>query len=294
MKKILLTFCIICSLLSSCTTRKKMAIECINQLSERLVNDKSSIVDIYPLSSNFSSTYKSDNFTIKKITKLKDKKFSILVNSSYTNAFNRSFHRDIVFYLAPVENSSKYYIYDSEGFCANYNLDDADYLFAIKTGCIDPKSDKTDQEIAKKCEIATYIYIQECFIAYCKIQSKLQIKDWYWEYSYGSAHGKGICVNDSDFAISKPKYIITYKDNKGNPITKDEGYITYGVLAPGASKAFSFYTGYIGHATKASIETSYDTSYISEYILNDKEYTGNEYNEVLAEYQKHQELIEEQ
>lgn len=258
----------------------------------RLANDKSSISDIYPLSSNFSSTYKSDNFTIKKITKLENKKYSILVNNSYTNGFGKTFNQDIIFYLAPVENSSNYYIYDSEGFCANYNLDDAEYRFAIKTGGIS-KSDKTDQEIAKKSKVAAYIYSKECFKTAFEIKLKLKIKKWYWEHSYGNAYGNGICVNNSDFAISNPKYIITYKDNQGNPITEDEGYITYGVLAPGASKAFSFYSGYIGHATKASIETDFDFNSITDYILN-KEYTGNEYNEILEEYQNYLKFEEEQ
>lgn len=59
-------------------------------------------------------------------------------------------------------------------------------------------------------------------------------------------------------------------------------YITYDALSPGSSKAFTFYTSYVGNASKASISVEFDDDLIFDYIVS-KNYTGNEYAEYMIE-----------
>lgn len=119
---------------------------------------------------------------------------------------------------------------------------------------------------------------------YSELKSKVLTKNWSWETSYygNSANGQGICINKSTFTIPKPKYKIVYKDRNGNAITDDDGYITYDALSPGSSKAFTFYTSYVGNASKASISVEFDDDLIFDYIVS-KNYTGNEYAEYMIE-----------
>ena len=228
--------------------------------------------------------YKSDKFTIKEIHNLKNKKYSVLANSEFTNGIGKTYNRDIKFYCKPsLSDSKKYMIYDSEGFCSDYNFNDEKYQFGIKTGCINPNEDKTDQQIAEKLKVAEYILISESLLLYFEIKSNISIKNWYWEYSYNTATGRGICINKSQYSIPKPRYKISYKDSAGNIITEDDGYITYDAIPANSSKSFSFYSGYIGNATKASIEVDFDMDVINKYLLS-KNFTGKEYNQYLSKY----------
>lgn len=269
-----------------------MAITCVNEFLAS-IHDEDILYNAYPLAKNLSQYYKIDNFTILDINKLEDKKFSIKVKCSFTNGFGKTYNHTMTFYLRPIKDSSKYQIYDSKGFCANYNFDDQMYCFAVKTGCVN-QYDKTDQEIYKKMKIAADIYVHENMSIFFDIDKKLKIKRWGWEYSYNIATGRGICVNSSQYYIYQPQYKIKYYDRKGNIITEDSGYITYDILPPGGSKSFSFYSGYIGNSERAQIEVIYNhEKTINNYILNIKEYTGNEYYEQLERNANYSKEIEE-
>ncbi len=54
--------------------------------------------------------------------------------------------------------------------------------------------------------------------------------------------------------------------------------MTYGALGAGESKSFSFYTSYIGGASRASIELLFDEDLIFKYLAA-KDWTGNECEE---------------
>lgn len=47
-------------------------------------------------------------------------------------------------------------------------------------------------------------------------------------------------------------------------------------------KPFTFYTSYVGNASKASISVEFDDDLIFDYIVS-KNYTGNEYAEYMIE-----------
>lgn len=74
-----------------------------------------------------------------------------------------------------------------------------------------------------------------------------------------------------------------YKDYSGNEITSDDGYISYNEFEQGESKSFTFYTSYVGGASKASIELKYDDKYIMNYLA-EKDWSGNEYQEYLKSH----------
>lgn len=116
---------------------------------------------------------------------------------------------------------------------------------------------------------------------YIKLRKEVNITSWDWETGYGdSASGKAIVKNNSNYDIPKLKYEITYKDRNGDEITTDDGYVTHDELSSGSSKAFTFYTSYVGNAQKASINLDFDTDFILKCIA-DTQYTGKEYEEFI-------------
>lgn len=283
-KSIVLSLVFTSVLLTSCLDKEAVT-SATNQLFTAVKEgNKVKIEAIYPESENLSAYYKSDKITIKEIKSLKHKEASVVVENEFTNGYGKTFTRDIKLYLKPdPSDSKKYIVYDSEGFCGWDPDENNEYKFAVKTGCIDEDVDITDQQRAKKLKAASAMILNAFFDVYLDLKANVIIKDWSWDTSYygDSASGKGICVNNSTFSIPKPKYKIVYKDRTGNEITDDDGYITYDVLKPGQSKAFTFYTSYVGNATRASISVEFDEDMILEYIAN-KDYTGNEYAEFLA------------
>jgi hypothetical protein len=283
-KSIVISLVFALMLMTSCLDKEAVSVATNQLFSAVKDGNKSKIEAIYPESEDLPSYYKSDKIAIKEIKPLKHKEALVTVENEFTNGYGKTFTRDIKLYLKPdPSDSKKYVVYDSEGFCGWDPEENNEYKFALKTGCIDENQDVTDQQRTKRLEAAQAMLLEAFFEVYLDLKTKVTIKDWSWDTSYygDSASGKGICVNNSTFSIPKPKYKIVYKDRNGNDITDDDGYITYDVLKPGQSKAFTFYTSYVGNATRASISVDFDEDMILEYIAN-KDYTGNEYAEFLA------------
>lgn len=104
---------------------------------------------------------------------------------------------------------------------------------------------------------------------YIKLRKEVNIISWDWETGYGdSANGKAIVKNNSNYDIPKLKYEITYKDRNGNEIITDDGYVTHDELSSGSSKAFTFYTSYVGNAQRTSINLDFDTDFILKCIAD--------------------------
>lgn len=235
---------------------------------------------LYEGVANLTSYYKSDTATIKE-TKLNDKnEIEIKTINQFQNGFGKKFNQEIVFYLKPDSvNDLDYYIYDTKGLCG-YD-DNSTYTFAKKTGCVS-KEDITDQQIAKKLKIADELLLYKSLDVYLDLKRNVNVVNWSWETGYaGSASGKGIVKNSSTFNLPELKYKITYKDYNGNEITSDDGYVSYDKLYSGSSKSFTFYTSYVGNASKASIELVFDDKMIMDYVAG-QDYTGNEYKEYIA------------
>ncbi len=265
-------------LLFSCNNDKKLAQKTVVDFFTAIKNEnEEEMINIYPDFINIDTYYKSDTISIKDI-KLKNGLIEVIIENNYKNSFGRSFSQNIELYLKYDDsiNKENLKIYDSKGI-RNYNEDDK-YLFAIKTGCINKKTDITDQSISKKLKIADELLMNYSIDLLLKLKKEVKIITWSWESGYGgSASGKGIVKNNSDFDIPSLKFIVKYFDKNENEITTDEGYVDYNMIASGSSKSFTFYTSYIGNASSASISTKFDDDMIMKYILQ-KSYNGNEYS----------------
>lgn len=284
MNKVFFVILILCSTIYGCKTEKRLAIDTIEKLEYYMKNKQvDRVSEIYPTVVNlvYSDCYKTDAYIVKEVEKLGNKRFAIYVESQFENVFGKKYTQNMTLYLCPSEDGKKYIIYDSYKF-VDYRDANKYYDIARKTGCLYEKVDITDQEIAKKMEMAKAIFSYLCLKVRQEWEKQIIIKTWSWRTSYygNTARGKGICVNNSDFPISKPKYKITYIDRQGNVLTTDNGYISYDVIYPGHSQAFTFYSGYIGNASKASIEMLFDEEKIEECVLT-QNYTGTEYIEYL-------------
>lgn len=118
--------------------------------------------------------------------------------------------------------------------------------------------------------------VDKALSLYLELKMQVRVTTWNWESGYsGSASGQGIARNESPYNLPNLKYKVTYKDQLGNTTTSDDGYVTYETFESGDSKSFSFYTNYIGGASRASIELLFDEKMIFEY-LSKKVWTGNE------------------
>lgn len=274
---VLSTFIVACS-----GKRKELAENTTKEFFSAIKNDNTSKMDeLYPEFENIGTYYKSDEVLIKETELLEEKKISVTVDNSFTNGFGKKFNQTITLYLRPEENNKDVYkIYDSKGLTSYEEKDE--YVFATKTGVIDKNTILTDQEIASKLKIADKMIVKYGIETLLELKSNIKVSSWSWESGYGgSASGKGIVKNNSDFDIPKLKYNITYYDRNDNAITTDDGYVTYDKLPAGGSKSFTFYTSYVGNANTARISLDFDTEMILKYVVN-KKYTGREYEEYLT------------
>lgn len=281
MKKILLLLLASMLFFSCGNESKDLSEKTVKLMFNGIATDVAdSILKAYPDFENIGSYYKSDSISITETKNNNDDKVIVKVKNYFTNGYGKKFNQDIILYLKPsgIESDSPYIIYDSQG-VRNYEEDDV-YKFATKTGCI-KKEDITDQQIAKKLKAANDMLTENALKLYAELKAEVTITSWDWESGYGdSASGKGILKNNSIYDIPKPKYEITYKDGSGNEITTDDGYVTYDVLKSGSSKSFTFYTSYVGNASRASISIDFDTDLLIKYV-SEKDYVGTEYEEFI-------------
>lgn len=280
MRKTLLLLLASALFLSCGNKSKELSENTVRLMFNGISTDESdSILKAYPDFKKIGTYYKSDSISITETSNHGDDKMLVKVKNYFTNGYGKKFNQDIMLFLKPTnEEKSSYIVYDSKGL-RSYEEDDV-YKFAVKIGCI-KKDDTTDQEIANKLKVANDMLTVYVLRLYSELTSKVTITRWEWESGYGgSASGKGILKNNSDYNIPKPKYKITYKDSNGNEITTDDGYVTYDMLNSGSSKAFTFYTSYVGNASRASISIDFDTELLVKFVSND-DYTGTEYNEFI-------------
>jgi hypothetical protein len=249
--------------------------------------DEKKLTILYPGFGNFEQYYKSDSAEIVS-TQEENGIITVSVQNRFTNGFGKANDQTIALYFK-TDSIGKLVLYDSKGLC---DFDDKDnYIFGSKSGCIDKSADTTDQKILKKCKKATLVMVDKALVVYLELKRNIQVVTWNWESDYGgSASGKGIVRNNSTFSIPKLKFKVTYKDGSGNPITSDNGYVTYDILEAGESKSFTFYTSYIANATKASIELIFDDDLIFKYLTK-KDWTGKECDQYFKDHpEKNKEL----
>jgi len=277
------TIFLLVGFLFSCSDkRKELAEKTTNDFFCAIKNDdKLKIIDLYPELEKVGSYYKSDECFIKEIKVLENKNISVTVDNSYTNAFGKKSNQIITLFLkADSEKEDVYKIYDSKGL-TSYKEADA-YIFAVKTGCIDKNADLTDQEVEERLGKARGMMAFNAIMIGVELKLYITVTSWNWERGYGnSANGKGIVKNNSVYTLPKLKYIITYFDRNDNEITSDTGYVTYDKFLAGSSKSFTFYTSYVGNASRAKIVLDFDVDMIFKYIV-EKDYIGKEFEEYIG------------
>lgn len=240
-------------------------------LSLKKSNEKE-MTRLYPGFSNFDHYYKSDSGTIVSTADGKER-VAVAVDNRFTNGFGKLNQQSICLYYK-IDSLGQVNLYDSKGL-SDFD-DNDDFIFGSKTGCIDSRADTTDQQIIKQIKRTKRVMLDKAVAMYLELKRNIQVVHWNWESGYsGSASGQGIVRNGSSFTIPKLKYKITYKNELDNPITSDDGYVVYGPLEAGESKSFTFYTSYVGGASRASIELLFDEEMIFKY-LSKKDWSGNE------------------
>lgn len=241
------------------------------------VENESKMKELYPDIENLSSYKKSDKISIMTTSKT-DKGYEVVLTNSYTNGFGKATESQISMYVKQKDDGT-WIIYDSKGLTTFDSDDKAEklYQFALNTGCI-KGVDMTDQVNAEGIKKAMLLLAKFISVVEANVERNCVVKDWSWEsndYS-DSAYGQGIVVNNSDYPLKNIKYKVTYKDRNGNVVTSDNGYVTYDELPEGSSISFSFYTSYVGNASRARIELNFDREWLAEYIMG-LPYDGTEY-----------------
>lgn len=222
----------------------------------------------------FDSYYKSDSIKVLNLKKVNDSVVKVNIQNFFTNGFGKLNNQEIVFFVSADSVKSFTNIIDSKGL-TNHTENDL-YDFSKKIGCL-KNTDTSDVQInlkllnakiiANKIQTETLLYFIE----------NIKVVDWSWESGYeGSASGKGIVKNNTEFSIPNVKYIIKYMDRNGNVLNTDDGYVSYNKIEYGESKSFTFYTSYVGNAYRASISLDFDKEIIEKYVVNTKEYSGDE------------------
>jgi hypothetical protein len=276
--RVVILLCAICVFAFSCQPDKlkKEAESKTKEFFLTLKNeDERGLARLYPGFNKLEQYYKSDSGKIVSTTEANGV-VTVAVDNRFTNNFGKLSQEKIFLYYK-IDSLGSPILYDSKGL-SDFSEND-DFIFGSKTGCIDKRTDTTDQQIIRKLKKARQVMVDKAIVTYLELKTNVRVINWNWESGFGgSASGHGIVRNSSTYSIPKLRYKVTYKDQFGNDITSDDGYVTYDVLDAGESKSFTFFTSYIGGASQASIELVFDDDMIFKY-LSKKDWTGNECEE---------------
>jgi len=237
--------------------------------------DDKKLVSLYPGFEKFDTYFKSDSARINSSSE-KNGLIAVSVHNRFTNGYGKVTEKDISLFFKK-DSTGQLKLVDSKGLSGFDEIDD--YVFGISTGCINKNTDTTDQQILKAIQKAKIVMLDKAVDVYLELKSQIKVVSWSWESGYGgSASGKGIVRNGSTFSVPSLKYKITYKNSSGEEITNDDGYVDYDAIEAGESKSFTFYTSYVGNATRATIDLTFDEDLIYKYLAK-KEWTGKECDE---------------
>jgi hypothetical protein len=269
---IIVTFFISCR---SSKTKKEAEEKAMDFFTDLKNGDVKKMTTLYRGFGAFESYYKSDSISVNSTIE-KNKTLTVSIHSRFTNGYGKMNEKDISLIFRK-DSTGQLKIVDSKGLSEFDEKDD--YVFGVNTGCVNKNVDTTDQQILKSLKKSKSVMLDKAVAVYLELKSQIRIINWSWESGYsGSASGRGIVKNNSTFSVPNLKYKITYKNSKGEEVTNDDGYVDYDVIEAEESKSFTFYTSYVGNATRASIELIFDENLIYKYLAT-KEWTGKECDE---------------
>ena len=271
------------TILQSCQTVNKEQVKemVINFFSAYRDNDFPKTVAIYPnivkLKGQFRKSSSIDNIKPKDIIVVNDSNIIVNITHHWVNPWGVDNSTKMKLYIT--KQSETYEILDTKNFCM---YDDVKlYNFACKTGAVILSKDTTDVCISNKISDVTPFYDAVKRNVKYKIENGVSIeKGWKWETGYYGDYvsGRAVVTNKSPFPIKQPKYKITYyKSDDKTIVTTDEGFICYDIIAPGQSKSFSWYTSYVGNASRANVKVVCDDEEWIEEITSNLPFLGVEY-----------------
>jgi len=285
---ILVGFTMLALFLSGCSqskTKEKASALASAFFDAIRTSDVSKAKDLYKGFANFGSYLKSDSVTVKDVL-INDTLARVRLMNHFTNGLGKQSNEVIWLYMRQLPGDSLKII-DSKGLSSH--SEDEDYIFGLKTGCIDATKDTLDQAVLKSMIKANKVKIVKAVDLWMELSNGCVVEDWSWETGYsGSASGKGIIRNNTTFSIPKLKYQITFKDSNGNEVTTDDGYVGGEAIEAGRSKSFTTYTSYVGKASRASVKLTFDDALLLKYVV-ESEWTGTECSEYFSE---HPEVLE--
>lgn len=242
-------------------------------------SDNDFLTELYPTITNIGGYYMSDTIVISELKMINNDSAVVRVENTYTNGIGKISKRNITLFLSKKtqsEGDSRFLIRDSKNL--NDFTENPFYYFAVKTGCVDKSKPVNDMEMASRLDKAVDLFGTIGVISLEELKEKVVVENWVWEKSYlNSARGNGFVKNNSSLTLNNLKYVVKFEDNSGNVLTTEDGYVDYGEINPWSSKSFSFYSSYIGNASKAKVSLEFDPEDIMKYI-NSKTYTGTECN----------------
>lgn len=277
MRQITLSLLALVLLCVSCSKNKEACLKATTNFMEAVKNnDHNKMAQIYPNVNNLTQFYKVDSYEIKDIKKGDDDKFTVSVNTTFTNGFGAKKDNRLKLFLYKSDDMPTYSISDSEGMTDF--TENPLYKFASRTGCLTGK-ETTDQQKAKNLMLAIPLaaFLKEKELEY--LRANVTVTSWSWERSYygNSAFGRGIVRNNTNTSIYRTQYKINYMNKNGDIITTDTGYLVATAVPAYQSTSFSFYSNYVGNATQATIELVFDEDWLLRGTLEADTYQGNEY-----------------
>ena len=253
----------------------------LNFFSAYRDTDLNQAVSIYPNMLKLKGSFRkssSIDIDLKDIVVIDESKIIVSITHHWVNPWGVDNTAKMNLYMK--KDEEKYTIMDSKNFCMYDDL--SLYKFARNTGAIKLIQDTTDVSISSKMTKVESLYDLVKSNIKNKISSGLKVnKGWRWESGYYSdyATGRAVVTNNTGFPIKNPKYIITYyKSDDKTIVTTDDGTVCYDILKPGQSKSFSWYTSYVGNASRANVKVVCEDEDWIEEIIENLPYTGLEYD----------------
>lgn len=238
-------------------------------------------VSIYPNIINLKGKFRkstSIDIDVKDIIAVSDTNIIVKFTHHWVNPFGADNTTRMRFYMQ--KRGERYQIVDSKNFCSYEDLQL--YDFACKTGAIVLCRDTTDVMLSDQMTLAMPM------LELAKTHVRLQIangltinKNWRWETSYYGdyASGSAVVTNNSQFPVESPKYeVVYYLSDDKTIVGADNGYVCYDIIMPGQSRSFSWFTSYVGNASRANLKVVFDDENWIDNLLENLPFDGSEFN----------------
>lgn len=269
MKKIIYLGFIGILLLYSCGKSQKVknAEQTVSQFFSALKKgDSAQLAKTYPLFHKLPSFFKSDSIEFVDF-KTNGDLVDIQVKNRFTNIKKKTFEQNIWLTVNGAE------ITDSKGMCRF--IGQQLYDFGLKTGCVSPDTNRSDQTIVKELGKAEDVMVAEAANFLEEMRKEVPISDVKTKNLFGFVSGEARVTNNSKYPIYYLKYEVAMLDENGKVLSTDWGFASADTLAPGADKQFTFINTPPPDTKSLDVRLIYDKMYLYD-ILTSKTWTGKE------------------